>query len=413
MKLSLLKSEAIRMLSRQQGSPSTSLPSLAPRRRSSGSVESLLLNVVSEGKSAMVVVSMDHNEMKLQHNGTEAHELVALNFLLDTEPHSTSTASISAEWSQSADLPSFALEDPSTSDTIEDKLENAILSLIRSGVRKEGATSALVMDELAAHPLPPQLERWLGRLRSAFGNAGEGKDDIEIARLLRMAHEALEAHKNHKPSTLFPHNDAQKVDGTLLEIGRECVDGKTRGSLEWRYLADTDTGSIFVEHAPFSSGPCPRVIELGLASVHAGYFSHNIVMHQYTIELSEIDRLLRACVSFAHTTIEAVENHINPQMVLGVETVFLFAPTRYSYEEVAFYDGTGAAIPLGKNAEASALLSNIHMQNDEPSAAPDPSGTSPKILWCLLRAKPSSVGTSFKLVSALVERTGSVELFRA
>lgn len=180
-------------------------------------------------------------------------------------------------------------------------LDDVVTAVARVGARAgEGAAS--VRDslgsllEVAPTPLPLGLSRWIGRLNLALAD----RDVDGLARALHGASCLAADLRVAAPDGTARarigswlgalSGDVKGVDRlsdrTMLEIGREWVDGVELASVERRYLLDLRSGDIFLEEKGRDSrgaslGPCPRTLHIGLAEVDTGVAPRRIRLLQY------------------------------------------------------------------------------------------------------------------------------------
>ncbi|MCZ7684827.1 MAG: hypothetical protein M5U28_41060 [Sandaracinaceae bacterium] len=186
--------------------------------------------------------------------------------------------------------------------------------VVRAGV---GAVeSPSVADSLerlrreAPLPTPMGLSRWLGRLKTAL----DGGDVELVARLLDGAAQLAADLRRDKPSAEVRRRVVGWLGGgadvtaaverlsdrVLVEIAREQLPSSERGGIERRHLVDLSDGEVFREErtrtSPVASvGPCPRVINVGLAEVEEGASPRRIRLMQYAVSLelgrAELERI--------------------------------------------------------------------------------------------------------------------------
>lgn len=179
-------------------------------------------------------------------------------------------------------------------------LEDVLGAVVRSGVA--GGMSPAIEEALerlvkaAPSPLPLGISRWIGRLKD-----GLARHDVDaVARVLDGATRVVEDLADKQPpedalrrivswlGALSKHaGDVERIsDRTMLEVAREWLPGVERAGVERRYLVDLGSGEVFREERSraaqtASLGGCPRVVNVGLASVERGANPRRIRLLQY------------------------------------------------------------------------------------------------------------------------------------
>jgi len=180
-------------------------------------------------------------------------------------------------------------------------LQDVVTAVARVGARA-GEAAASVRDslvpllEVAPSPTPLGISRWIGRLNLSLADG-----DVEgLARVLHGASCLAAALRVETPDALARarigswlgalSGDALGVDRmsdrTMLEIGREWLDGVDLSSIERRYVLDLRSGEVFREEKlrdsqAASLGSCPRTLHVGLAEIEKGAWPRRIRLLQY------------------------------------------------------------------------------------------------------------------------------------
>ena len=179
-------------------------------------------------------------------------------------------------------------------------LEDVVTAVVRTGVGTAAAPSvAESIERLVAaspSPLPVGTNRWIGRLQLALSE----KNADFAARLLDGATRIVDDLKSGVVEdkgrmrivswvgALADYKSAVYAisDRTMLELGRERLDGVSRAVVERRHVLDLGSGQIYVEEGAtgksgMSLGTCPRLIHVGLAEVERGASPQRIRFLQY------------------------------------------------------------------------------------------------------------------------------------
>jgi hypothetical protein len=144
--------------------------------------------------------------------------------------------------------------------------------------------------------VPLGISRWVGRLREALG----ARDAEATARVLDGAVRVGEDLARPEPDAEARRRIlswmgalSHEVEGvkrvsdlTLVELAREWLPGVDAAGVERRYLLDLDSGEVYreeraAEALSASLGPCPRLINAGLATVEQGATPQRIRLLQY------------------------------------------------------------------------------------------------------------------------------------
>lgn len=283
-----------------------------------GEVARVTLDVQLDGRSELVTVVLRDGTLAWTTSGEGPHVRAALRWLAGrAEPRVVRTADASegaaprVSWvPEAADA-----EQGGARARLADALDDVVTVVVRAGA--SGAGSASVAESLerlrreAPLPTPLGLGRWLGRLKAAL-DAGEAG---LTSRLLDGAAQLAEDLRRERPSPEARRRVVDWMGGSgselalaverisdrvLVEIAREQLSSSERGGVERRHLIDLQSGEVFREErtraSPVASvGPCPRVINVGLADVEQGASPRRIRLMQYVVSLElgadELERI--------------------------------------------------------------------------------------------------------------------------
>ncbi len=242
-----------------------------------------------------------------------AHVQVALRFISGVaEPEVASVAAAgptASEFRPSMSAPLRKADDgaraePLARPALSEVLDDLVTAAVRTGITAENAVSVQeTIDRLlhlAGTPLPLGVGRFVGRLRYALETA-----DVDLSAEVLAAASALasdlcasepsaEARARVIDWIGAPRGDEERVgrvsDRIFLEVAREWVHGTERAQIERRYLVDLGSGDVYREQRVrrargASVGPCPRLIDVGLAEVDLGIAPRCIRLLQYTSSL--------------------------------------------------------------------------------------------------------------------------------
>lgn len=286
-----------------------------------GEITRLTVDVSVDGRSELVTLTLRNGELVWTSTAGEgAHVAAALRWL------AASDASPGVRVTEPAELPAPRVtwppggepdhdhEAPAARGRLAEALEDVVTVVVRAGVG--GSESPSVAESLerlrreAPLPTPMGISRWLGRLKSALD-----AHDVElVARLLDGAAQLAEDLRRDKPSPEVRRRvigwmgGASEIAGAverlsdrvLVEIAREQLPSSERGGIERRHLIDLHNGEVFREErtrtSPVASvGPCPRVVNVGLAEVEDGASPRRIRLMQYAVSLElgkdELERI--------------------------------------------------------------------------------------------------------------------------
>lgn len=224
---------------------------------------------------------------------------------------------------------------------LEAAIADLTTAIVRSGI--EAADSPAIVEALGRiSAASPSLEvaRWVGRLRAALASG----DEILVARLLDGAH------------AIDPEGEPERlVDRVFVEIGRELLDGLTPFSIERRHVIDPATGEVLAEDRlrdqSASNGPCPRVINAGLATRTS---TGRVRIIQYAVAaldaemLERLEGLAEPSIGAAYAAAEG--KGLRSAGVEPVSLVRIGAP-----EGGIVPDAGGAPIPLARHEDAAAV----------------------------------------------------------
>jgi len=218
-------------------------------------------------------------------------------------------------------------------DALRAILDDLLSAVVRSGV--SSGVSASVEEALermvaaAPSPMPLGIARFVGRLKEALGAAdvratarllqGAARviDDLGIASEQR-ATESRRRIVSWLGALARDENAIDRVqDRSLLEVARECVSGVERVGIERRYLVDLDSGEVVREERALgaitaSHGPCPRLVEVSLATLERGAEPRRARLLQYIPSVAiEPVRLQRVADLAAHRFAPLVERFVS------------------------------------------------------------------------------------------------------
>ncbi|MCB9591633.1 MAG: hypothetical protein H6719_02770 [Sandaracinaceae bacterium] len=273
-----------------------------------GAVTRATLDVWAEGTSELVTLTLREGALSWSTTGGDAHVGAALRWIADGAPAEAARITPPPDAHPRV---SWAPPDPNEEASHEvtprvrlaDALDDVVTTIVRVGIANADSPSiAESLERLRKElplPTPPGVSRWLGRLRNAL-DAG---DTPLVARLLDGASRLAEELRRDRPTaearrravawlgaTPEIGGEERISDRTLVEIAREHLPTSERGGLERRYLVDLRNGEVFREEraradANTSVGPCPRVIQVGLAEVERGGTPRRIRLMQYAVTL--------------------------------------------------------------------------------------------------------------------------------
>ncbi len=360
-----LKQIASRILDAKSNSASASavsFESMTVHLRSEGQAETVILH----GKGKDVGFSCTCGKESCAHVRWVMHHLLNAGQVLEAPETDLSRRSELPGQRLSSISGSLRVVDSPDGPLLRDKallaerLEELVTAVVRVGT--EAVQSPSVEDalkrllEAAPQPLPLGFERWLGRIKTALNRT----DLHRLARVLYggcLSADALRNPREATPPQLAAWFGAQRKsyadawqanriqDNVFMEIAREWLPGSHRAAIERRYLVSIDTGEVFCEdrqmgEARVSSGPCPRLVHVGLAHLEPGT-PRRIRLLQYAISgrISAADwakvklAAVRRFRPLAQTYREAVKTF--PALA---EPFVLVRPARFEYD--------GAPVPL-------------------------------------------------------------------
>ncbi len=277
-------------------------------------IRRITLDVDVAGVSELVTMVLRDGDLTWSSTGTDAHISAALHFVADgavTDPGRTSSPGEMQHVSWPPEEPPEAPAEGKPRERLAQAFEDVVTIVVRTGVREASSPSiAESLERLRKElplPPPPGVSRWLGRLRGALDDSNAPL----VARLLHGASRLAEDLRKDRPTSEARRRAVSWLgaapglggverisDRALVEIAREQLPTSERGGVERRYLVDLRNGEVFREErsrtAPTASvGPCPRVIQVGLAEVEHGATPRRIRLMQYTVSLSATREELR------------------------------------------------------------------------------------------------------------------------
>lgn len=361
-----------------------------------GRVERMTVHVALGGEQELVALRFVGGDLRWSCTCLEsscAHVRVALSAIADGRDPSTgriteiydapaSSAPPSASVPPLASsIPPLALEPALASEklaALSEALDDVVTAIVRVGI--DSLEAPTVRDSLerllqaAPEPLPLGLSRWIGRLRIA----SDERDVDALARVLAGATRLSDDLRAEHPSESARQRMVswlgkearsagavyQLSDRTMLEVGREFLDGTDRGGIERRYLLDLDAGEVYREERPrgrpaASLGTCPRIVHVGLAEVERAAEPRRIRLLQYVsvpvLTAGHWGQMqnwaLRAFVGLPERyriAVEAFPGLSEPFVVV--------APERHvSGTAVSLLDDAGHALPLTGGQEPAVL----------------------------------------------------------
>lgn len=274
-----------------------------------GAVSRVTLDVTVDGVTELVTLALRDGRLTWSTSGTEAHVASALRWVTEggaaaiaPRPSAASIAPVAPRLSWPPDTAAPG-EGGSPRVRLADALDDLVTTVVRAGVAQAASPSiAESLERLRKElptPTPLGVSRWLGRLRAAL----DGGDVALVARLLDGASRFAEELRRERATpearrravawlgTTPELGVAERVsDRTLVEIAREHLGSSDRGGIERRYLVDLRNGEIFREERArtepnASVGPCPRLVQVGLAEVDRGGSPRRIRLMQYEVTL--------------------------------------------------------------------------------------------------------------------------------
>jgi hypothetical protein len=255
-----------------------------------------------------------------------------------------------------------------------DALREFALTFWRSGIAgaKRGALEDSLRQVRAALSKPCDA-RWLARFQQALLR----EDVASLAHLLRGALVRLSA-------TTQPRSDLR-----LVEVAREHLDAKSPRAIERRYFVDLHEGSFFseerVQGGTASTGPMPRVLEVGLAEARMEAIPACLAIQQYTLQAGIDEAAGTLLEALALRDFETLMKRVDAALDAHpgfAEPVFLLAPSRWTpspekRDQLDVRDTEGAALPWSSE-DVSACLALLDVLAER-----DPT-------WLVVRAAPQS-----------------------
>jgi len=340
-----------------------------------GAVRRLTMDVEAEGRVEMVTLSLRDGELQCVCSDARndgPHVLAALRFVAGLEQREDSSppgpiASAAGRAEQSPDQ------------ELASALDDLLTAITRVGVEKaqyapsvDAALGRVVST--APQPTPSGLGRFIGRLQHELRSA----ELHRVARLLQGASELADALRAEAPGLELQQRLSAWLgtrpgslpqvellyDRTMIEVGREWLSGTERASLERRYLVDVRSGRVYREDRPrnasASLGPCPRLVQVGLAEVETGPCPQRIRVLQYEVRpevpAESWQQLQQVAVrSFAEVT-EGYRQSVQASPSLA-EPFALVAPYRIERNGVfKAFDAEGRQLVLNRSERRGAVL---------------------------------------------------------
>jgi hypothetical protein len=352
-----------------------------------GEIERLSVDVEVEGRREIVSLLFRADELSWSCTCAQsdcAHARAALAFLSDAE-RAPQEDRITELWEQpvatSADRRTVMHSDQAAladMPALAEILEDLLMAVVRAGV---GAGSSAALDDAlqrlvsaAPAPLPLGVSRWIGRLKRALA----AHDADEAARLLAGASLLIEDLRGGSGDPRarqrvlswlgsLSHDVAgvaRMTDRTLIEVAREQLPGLERAGLERRYLVDLSDGAVYrEERAPSaktaSLGPCPRLVNVWLASVEQGAPPQRIRLLQYAVTPVIDAEAWRSLASRAVSDFDALlASYRTAQSEFPglCEPFAVLAPARVERDgETLLVDAKGRLLPLAHPENPAAL----------------------------------------------------------
>jgi hypothetical protein len=342
---------------------------------SEGAVRRLTMDVEAEGRVEMVTLSLRDGELQCVCSDARndgPHVLAALRFVAGLEQREDSSppgpiASAAGRAEQSPDQ------------ELASALDDLLTAITRVGVEKaqyapsvDAALGRVVST--APQPTPSGLGRFIGRLQHELRSA----ELHRVARLLQGASELADALRAQAPGPELQQRLSAWLgtrpgslpqvellyDRTMIEVGREWLSGTERASLERRYLVDVRSGRVYREDRPrnasASLGPCPRLVQVGLAEVETGPSPQRIRVLQYEVRpevpAESWQQLQQVALrSFAEVT-EGYRQSVQASPSLA-EPFALVAPYRIERNGVfKAFDAEGRQLVLNRSERRGAVL---------------------------------------------------------
>ena len=340
-----------------------------------GAVRRLTMDVEAEGRVEMVTLSLRDGELQCVCSDARndgPHVLAALRFVAGLEQREDSSppgpiASAAGRAEQSPDQ------------ELASALDDLLTAITRVGVEKaqyapsvDAALGRVVST--APQPTPSGLGRFIGRLQHELRSA----ELHRVARLLQGASELADALRAQAPGPELQQGLSAWLgtrpgslpqvellyDRTMIEVGREWLSGTERASLERRYLVDVRSGRVYREDRPrnasASLGPCPRLVQVGLAEVETDPSPQRIRVLQYEVRpevpAESWQQLQQVALrSFAEVT-EGYRQSVQASPSLA-EPFALVAPYRIERNGVfKAFDAEGRQLVLNRSERRGAVL---------------------------------------------------------
>ncbi len=299
-------------------------------------------------------------------------------------------------------------------------VEDVCVAVGRTGVR-EALDSPAVADALAAvagafGPAAVGARRWVGRLRLALAR----RHEQQVAGLLASGFRFAEAARS-RPVTdglLTAWTGRARLESalpggerSLLELGRERLDGFERGELQVRHLLDLESGGLLVEAASgaagtLSVGPWPRRLRVALAEHGASPWAPWVRPLQYVVSLGGVREHIGEFEGAARGEFATLLDEMRAaRVVLGElpEPAVLVKPARVEGVEDGLpvpLDATGTPLPLQRSGQG------------EGRVLGDALRAGATLRWVLGRLLVSDGRLLLRPVTAALEREGAMHLLR-
>lgn len=347
-----------------------------------GEVTRVTVDVAIDGRAELVTVALRDGKLVWTTSGEGPHVRAALRWLAATRPAEPKVRTTEPEIAAArvSWVPDASGADQSGARSrLADALDDVVTVVVRAGA--SGAGSPSVAESLerlrkeAPLPTPIGLGRWLGRLRSAL-DAG---DAVLAARLLDGAAQLAEDLRRDRPSPEARRRvidwmggsgsdlalEVERIsDRVLVEVAREPLSSSERGGVERRHLVDLQSGEVFREERTRSSpvasvGPCPRVVNVGLADVEHGASPRRIRLMQYVVSLEvgqdELDRIEAG----AYRSVSALAERYRELTLASpgqAEPFAIAAARRFGTEGgPVVYDDEGEPLPFARADDPAAV----------------------------------------------------------
>jgi hypothetical protein len=214
---------------------------------------------------------------------------------------------------------------PASYDRFAEALDDVVTVLVRAGTGAASSPSvAESLERLRREgplPTPSGLGRWLARLGTALERGDAALVALLLEGAVRLADELRIDRTRERDSVSVDawlgtasgaSGGLERVsDRVMLEVAREQLATAERGGLERRYLVDLSSGEVLREERSRTSGspsvgPCPRLIQVGLAEIEPGIAPRSVRLLQYEVSLEVGADILERLTEVAHRDFAAV-----------------------------------------------------------------------------------------------------------